>query len=115
VFVQEEGEWRVDGGLWGLPALDTPERAIAAFHRALAREIELGVGPLLASASRQRWLEEKIRYRDGTALPGAVRIEVRGSQALALTPLGDAIELVKEGGEWRILAIRPYGFQKDLH
>lgn len=109
VLVEENGELRVDSGILGLPALDTPERAIAALHRALTREIGLGVGPLLAEAQRRAWLEERARYRDGTSEPEALDVRVDGDGAVATTPLGDEIRLVREGGEWRVVSMRAAG------
>ncbi len=109
VLVHEDGVFRVDTGILGLTALDTPESAIAALHRALSRELAGGVGPLLSDAERRAWLEERTRYRDGTADPEALDLRVEDDHATAATPLGDLIVLVREGGEWRVQTMRAAG------
>jgi hypothetical protein len=109
VLVEEEGAFHVESGVLGVAALDTPERAIAALHRALAREIVLGAGALLAEESRRAWLEEWVRYRDGTASPDALEVRVEGDRATTTTPLGDEIVLVREGAEWRVVSMRAAG------
>ncbi len=109
VLVEEEGAFHVESGVLGVAALDTPERAIAALHRALAREIVLGAGALLAEESRRAWLDEWVRYRDGTASPDALEVRVEGDRATTTTPLGDEIVLVREGAEWRVVSMRAAG------
>lgn len=110
VSVALEGErFRVEAGVLGAPLLDTPEQAIAALHRALVREIALGPGSLLSDDERGDWLEERERYRDGTALPEALDVRLDGDSASVTTPLGDAIELVREGREWRVRSMRAAG------
>jgi hypothetical protein len=111
VLVEEEGGFRVESGVLGVPALDTPERAIAALHRALAREITLGPGALLVEDERRAWLEERTRYRDGTASPEALDVRVEGDHATATTPLGDEIVLLREGAEWRVASMRAAGLE----
>lgn len=106
VLVREDGALRVASGVLGVPSLDTPERAIAALHRALVRELEQGVGSLLAEPERSAWLEERSRYRDGTAEPESLDVRIQGDRARTVTPLGDEIVLVREGGDWRVLTIR---------
>ncbi len=110
ILVEENGAMRVEAGVLGVSALDTPERAIAALHRALGRELTLGPGVLLVESQRRSWLEERTRYRDGTASPDALDVRVDGDHATALTPLGDQIELVREGAEWRVSSMRAIGF-----
>lgn len=109
VLVEEDGGFRVEAGVLGVPALDTPARAIAALHRALAREISQGPGVLLVEDERRMWLEERERYRDGTASPDALDVRVEGDRATALTPLGDEIVLLREGAEWRVASMRAAG------
>jgi len=109
LLVEENGRFVVEAGILGLPALDTPERAIASLHRALVREVSLGPGSLLASAERRVWLEERERYRDGTADPDALDVRVEGERATATTALGDEIVLVREGGDWRVVSMRAAG------
>ncbi len=111
MLVEENGRFLVEAGILGLPSLDTPERAIASLHRALVREVSLGPGSLLASSERRVWLEERERYRDGTADPEALDVRVEGERAVATTPLGDEIVLVREGGDWRVLSMRAAGLE----
>jgi len=111
VLVEEDGALRVEAGVLGVPSLDTPERAIAALHRALAREISLGPGALLVEEERRAWLEERVRYRDGTASPDALDVRVQGDSATATTPLGDEIVLLREGAEWRVATMRAAGLE----
>jgi hypothetical protein len=111
VLVEEDGAFRVEAGILGVPSLDTPERAIAALHRALAREISLGPGALLVEEERRAWLEERMRYRDGTASPEALDVRVEGDSATATTPLGDEIVLLREGAEWRVASMRAAGLE----
>ncbi|MFO0710982.1 MAG: hypothetical protein U0353_14140 [Sandaracinus sp.] len=111
VLVEEGGLLRVEAGILGLAALDTPERAIAALHRALSREIDSGPGALFTEEERRLWLEERTRYRDGTAQPDALDVRVNGDEARALTPLGDEIVLRREGAEWRVSSMRANGLE----
>lgn len=111
VLVEEEGGMRVEAGVLGIPALDTPERAIAALHRALARELSLGSGVLLMETERLAWIEELTRYRDGTASPESLDVRVEGDRASTVTPLGDRIILVREGAEWRIASMQADGLE----
>jgi hypothetical protein len=98
VLVEEEGAFHVESGVLGVAALDTPERAIV-----------LGAGALLAEESRRAWLDEWVRYRDGTASPDALEVRVEGDRATTTTPLGDEIVLVREGAEWRVVSMRAAG------
>lgn len=109
VLVEEGGTLRVEAGVLGVPALDTPERAIAALHRALVRELSLGPGLLLVESERRPWLEERARYRDGTASPEALEVRREADRAVAITPLGDEIVLEREGLEWRVVSMRAQG------
>lgn len=111
VLVEEEGGMRVEAGVLGVPTLDTPERAIAALHRAIGRELALGPGVLLVEVQRRAWLEERMRYRDGTASPDSLDVRVEGDRATAVTPLGDEIVLVREGAEWRVSSMRAAGLE----
>jgi hypothetical protein len=111
VLVRENGALRVASGILGVPSLDTPERAIAALHRALVRELEQGVGGVLAEPERSAWVEERSRYRDGTAEPDSLDVRIDGDRAHTITPLGDEIVLVREGGDWRVLSLRAAGLE----
>ena len=102
-LVEEEGALHIAHGVLGATTSQTPQEAIAALHRALNRELETGLDHVLAEPARSAWREERERYRDGTRYPEALECNVDGGHAIAVTPMGDEIELVLEGGSWRVL------------
>jgi hypothetical protein len=102
VLVREAEGWRVDRGLLSAPVLATPEEALAAFARALARVRTSGLSGVLGRRARAIVLEELERWARGLADPRAVPIEVEGSTATATLPTGVVVELVEEAGEWRV-------------
>jgi len=105
-LVEEEGALHIDHGVLGASASQTPQDAIAELHRALSRELETGLDHVLAEPARSAWREERERYRDGTRYPEALECNVDGGHAIAMTPMGDQIELVLEGSSWRVLHMR---------
>lgn len=102
-LVEEEGALHIAHGVLGATTSQTPQEAIAALHRALNRELETGLDHVLAEPARSAWREERERYRDGTRYPEALECNVDGGHAIAVTPMGDEIELVLEGSSWRVL------------
>ena len=105
-LVEEDGALHIAHGVLGATASQTPQDAIAALHRALNRELETGLDHVLAEPARSAWREERERYRDGTRYPEALECNVDGGHAIAVTPMGDEIELVLEGSSWRVLQMR---------
>ncbi len=105
-LVEEDGALHIAHGVLGATATRTPQDAIAALHRALTRELETGLDHVLAEPARSAWREERERYRDGTRYPEALPCTVDGGHAIATTPMGDEIELVLEGSNWRVLQMR---------
>lgn len=106
LLVEEDGALHIAHGVLGATTSQTPQDAIAALHRALNRELETGLDHVLAEPARSAWREERERYRDGTRYPDALECNVDGGHAIAVTPMGDEIELVLEGSSWRVLQMR---------
>ena len=104
--VREEGRWRVDRGLLGVPALARPEDAVIAFHDALARARWADLATVLASAPRAELEDEARRWLEGTRDVDALQVGVDGDTAVVRTPTGGTIDLVREAGEWRIVELR---------
>lgn len=104
-LVEEDGALRIESGVLGATAHRTPQDAIAALHRALTRELESGLDQVLAEPGRSAWREERERYRDGTRYPEALECNIDEGHAIATTPMGDAIELVREGNAWRVVTM----------
>jgi hypothetical protein len=105
-LVHEDGSWRVDRGVLGRPVLARPEDAVVALHDALVRSRLGALTTLLARSPRAELEGELARWIDGTADPDALEVSVHGEAAMVLTPTGDHIELVHEGGEWRVVDVR---------
>jgi hypothetical protein len=112
-LVEEDGALRIASGVLGASSTATPEEAIAALHRALNRELESGLDQVLAEPARSAWREERERYRDGTRFPEALECTVDEGHALATTPLGDEIELVREGNAWRVVGMHAHEAEAD--
>lgn len=105
-LVEEDGALHIAHGVLGATSTQSPQEAIAALHRALSRELETGLDQMLAEPTRSAWREERERYRDGTRYPEALECSIDGGHAIATTPMGDEIELVREGSSWRVLQMR---------
>jgi hypothetical protein len=101
-LVREEDGWRIERGILGAPVLASPEEALGAFARALARVRRSGLGVVLGRRARGVVLEELERWERGLADPLAVPIAVEGATATATLPTGVVVELVEEAGEWRV-------------
>ena len=104
VLVREGESWRVDRGVLGRPALSRPVDAVIAFHDALARARVEGVLGVLARVPRAELEAELTRWIEGTADPDAIEISVQGETAIAITPTGERLDLVRESGQWRVLS-----------
>lgn len=101
-LIREDGGWRIDRGILGAPVLASPEEALLAFARALARVRRSGLGVVLGRRARGVVLEELARWERGLVDPLAIPIAVEGSAATATLPTGVVVELVQEAGEWRV-------------
>jgi hypothetical protein len=104
LLVRDGESWRVDRGVLGRPALSRPVDAVIAFHDALARARVDGMMTVLARVPRAELEAELTRWIDGTADADAIEISVQGESAIAITPTGERLELVREAGEWRVLS-----------
>ena len=60
----------------------------------------------MASQPRAEVEDEARRWLEGTSDVDALEISVVGETATVRTPTGGTIELVREGGEWRITELR---------
>jgi hypothetical protein len=106
VLVMEDGEWRLEGGVLGAPALRTPQDAVAALRQALLRRSLRGLERVLARQARAEIETEIARLVEGTGDPLDLRIEIQGNVALVRIAGGGEIVLVREAGEWHVSEIR---------
>ncbi len=106
LLVREDGAWRIDRGLLGVPALASPADAVRAFHDALARARWADLAAVLASGPRAELEDEARRWLEGTRDVDALDVSVEGDTAIVRTPTGGTIDLVREGGEWRVVELR---------
>lgn len=102
VLVRQDGEWRVDRGVLGAPALGTPAEALAAFAAALSRVRASHVTSVLTRGARLLFADELDRWSRGLADVDAVPIVIEGEHATASLPTGVVVELTLEAGEWRV-------------
>jgi hypothetical protein len=120
VLVLENGEWRVDGSAIDLYGQATPETALKAFVRAFKNRRYDVLLRFVPEAEREGLgVEELKRAWEGEeraeveALVSAVeanlpngRLEVTGDRATMAFGAGGTVELVREGGIWKV---------EDLH
>lgn len=106
VLMLEGGEWRLVGGVLGAPALTTPEDAVRALRRALARGRADGVLELLARAPRAALRAEIARFLADTEDELDWETTVQGNEARVQTSGARVIRLVREAGEWRIVDVQ---------
>jgi hypothetical protein len=104
-LVLENGEWAIDGNVLGAPALRTPRDTVLALRRALQRRSLAGVERVLARQPRAEIAAEIERIVEETADELDLDVEMRGNRAVVKTTGGREIELVREAGEWKIVAI----------
>lgn len=104
-LVLEDGRWVIDGGVLDAPALRTPRDAVLSLHRALRRRSFRGLERVLARQPRAEVEAEIERLLEETADEQDLRVEVEGRRARVVTTSGREITLVREAGEWRVLAI----------
>ncbi len=104
-LVLEEGRWVIDGGVLDAPALRTPRDAVLSLRRALRRRSLRGVERVLARQPRAELQAEIDRILSETEDERDLRIEVQGNRARVLTTSGREIVLVREAGEWKVLAV----------
>ena len=116
LLVYEDGAWRVDGSAIDLYGQSTPEAALHAFVRAFrnrrydvllrfipdAEREGLGVAELKrAWEGEERADLERLVSAVETALPSA-RLEVTGDRATMAYGAAGTVELVREGGVWKV-------------
>lgn len=114
----EEGGWRIASGAVPGMRLHTPEDAVLALAEAADRRDLPAVLALLSRPVRERVERnlterlEKLRaalVRDGGGheadprAPRSPRADIDGDHATFTVDAGFRIELVREGGEWRVL------------
>ena len=104
-MVLEEGRWFIDGGVISAPGLRSPMATVRAFRRALQRRSLPGVERVLARQPRAEVEDEIARILDETEDELDLEVEIRGNRARVRTTGGREITLVREAGEWRIVAI----------
>lgn len=105
-LVQDGEAWRIDRGTLGRPILARPVDAVAALHVALSRSRAQALLAVMSRGQRAELATELERWIAATADPEALEISVQGEHALAVTPTGEQIDLVREAGEWRVLELR---------
>ena len=125
LLVYEGDRWRVDGSAIDLYAQSTPQIAIASFIRAYEnkrydvllrfvpdKERKPEGGPVLDEAKLKKAFEgeqrdemEQITQALRAALPTA-RFEMLGDRATMAYGAGSTVELVREGGAWKVEEFR---------
>ena len=117
LLVYEDGRWRVDGSAIDLYSQASPEAAVASFVRAFEnkrydvllrfvpdREKADGLDKKLlekAFSSEQKEEMERLTQALKAALPSA-KFEKVGDRATMSYGAGGSVELVDEGGVWKI-------------
>ena len=120
LLIYEDGEWRIDGSAIDLYSQATPEAAVHSFIRAFENkryDVLMGFVPeskqkdldekKLAQAWEGEQREEITRLVQAlkAALPTA-RIERIGERATMAYGAGGTVELVREGGAWKVEEFR---------
>jgi len=119
-LVLEDGAWRVDGSAIDLYGQGTPEVALKAFVRAFkSRRYDVLLRFVPAAEREGLSVEELKRSWEGEerteleALVAAVdanltsgRLEVTGDRATMAFGAGGTVELVREGGLWKVEDLR---------
>jgi hypothetical protein len=103
--VLEDGQWRIDGGVFDSAGLGTPLEAVASFRRALMRRDLSGIERVLSRQTRAEWEDEVRRLLESTADPDDLAVEIQGNRARVRVTGGGSIELVRESGEWRVVDV----------
>ena len=120
LLVLEDGEWRVDGSAIDLYGQGSPETALKAFVRAFKNrryDVLLRFVPeadregLSAEELKRSWegderteLEALVAAVDANLPSG--RLEVTGDRATMAFGAGGTVELVREGGMWKVEDLR---------
>jgi hypothetical protein len=120
LLVLEDGAWRVDGSAIDLYAQVTPDTALRSFVRAFKNrryDVLLRFVPeseregLGVEELKRAWEGEERAELEGlvaaveTSLPSA-NLEVTGDRATMAFGTGGTVELLREGGLWKIEDIR---------
>jgi hypothetical protein len=120
VLVLEDGEWRVDGSSIDLYAQTTPEVALKAFVRAFKNRRYDVLLRFVPESEREGLGVEELKQawegEDRTELEALVsaveanlpngRLEVTGDRATMAFGAGGTVELVREGGLWKVEDLR---------
>jgi hypothetical protein len=104
-MVLEDGRWVIDGGVVSAPGLRSPMATIRAFRRALQRQSLPGTLRVLSRQPRAELEAEVARILEETGDELDLEVEIRGNRARVRTTGGREITMVREAGEWRIVAI----------
>ena len=120
LLVLEDGAWRVEGSAVDLYAQATPDAALRSFVRAFKNrryDVLLRFVPeseregLAVEQLKRAWEGEERAELEGlvaaveTSLPSA-NLEVTGDRATMAFGTGGTVELVREGGLWKVEDIR---------
>lgn len=106
-MVWEGGRWLLsDGGPLLPPVLATPRDVVVALREALEARSLPALIRLLSRGSRAQLEAELAGWLEATSDETAARVDAREDEAVVELPGGRRIELVREGGDWRIVDLR---------
>lgn len=105
LLVREEKGWRIEEGIVEAPVLRSPRDAVLELRRAVRRRSLRDIERVLSREARARLEGEIERFLAETADELDLDTQVEGSRARVRTTEGREILLVKEAGEWRVVAV----------
>lgn len=108
VALRLEGDaYRLAGGVLDAQARATPRDAVMAFRRALQRRDLSALLRVLSRTRRARWTAALDQGLTATSDVLALEIEQSGDAAVAITPDGTRIRLLREAGTWQVADVLP--------
>jgi hypothetical protein len=106
VLVLEDGQWRVQGGLFDAQALSTPLDSVLELRRALQRQSLPSLLRVLSHERRAAWLSAFDKTVQQTRDPLDLRVEVHDDEAIVHITGGGEIHLKREAGQWHVWDVR---------
>lgn len=105
LLVREKDRWRIEEGVVESPVLRSPRDAVLELRRALRRRSLRDVERVLSRDARAQLEAEIERFLAETADELDLETQVEGARARVRTTEGREIHLVRESGEWRVVAV----------
>ena len=104
-LVLRRGKWQLENGFASAPNATTPRDAVLAMRRAIARRDLESVLRLLSRKPRTEILAEMEHFVSATEDASDLDVEIDGDHARVRLDADSTIELLREGGEWRVLRL----------